>query len=361
MELQSTSSRNTGRWYLYTGAGIFTSALVYYVAFRSQLPWPGHLLNLEWARFSQLTDFSNGSYPSFAFTLSMGLMAVGLFVAQRSLLVKAILAIWSIGLAHEIFISTLTVTDVLAGTFGAIIALRIGLFATRSSLQSNSALSIPGSTPVQSLVPVQSGYSVRTKLAGLLFFSIVFATGTSPYEEIIDSDCIESDVNGTCVSEFIEGTPEYLSYAKLRSAVKVTAPRALTSVSRIYLYNSYIFANELNEGFHIIDNSSPTFPKLLGFVEIPGNQDITIKDDSLYADSYIDLVTIDISDIESISGLESNGTIANITELANIPEIARVEDVFPYNAEQNIPDNVRLTGPIDRTLGVVVGYQEVQQ
>lgn len=358
MELQSTSSQNTGRWYLYTGAGIFTSALAYYVAFRSQLPWPGHLLNLEWARLSQLTDFSNGSYPSFAFTLSMGLMAVGLFVTQRSQLIKAVLAIWAIGLAHELFISILTITDVLAGTFGAVIALRIGLFATRPSSQPDSTLSTPAIIPALSLTPVRSGFSDRTKLAGIMFFSIVFATGTSPYEEIIDSDCIETDVNGTCVSTFIQGTPEYLSYADLRSAVKVTAPRALTSVSRIYLYNSYIFANELNEGFHIIDNSSPTVPKILGFVEVPGNQDIAIRGDSLYADSYIDLVTIDISDIESIVGLESNGTIANISELANIPEVARVEEVFPYNAEQNIPDNVRLTGPIDRTLGVVVGYRE---
>jgi len=91
--------------------------------------------------------------------------------------------------------------------------------------------------------------------------------------------------------------PIYLSYADLRSAVKVTESRTLTSVSR------------------------------------------AIRDNALYADSYIDLVTLDISDMD------------------NIYEVSRVEDVFPYNSRQNIPDNVRLSGNIDRSRGVVVGYQ----
>ena len=357
MELQSTSSRNTGFWYLCAGAAIFASALTYYGVFRSQLPWPGYLLNLEWARLSQLTDFSQGSYPSFAFTLSMGLIAVGLFVKQRSSLIKAIMGIWTIGLVHEIFISTFTTFDVLAGTLGAVIVLHIGLWVTRTSSRSVSTLFPPPGNMASHSVGEKPGFSDRTKLTVLMLTSIVFATGTSRYEENTTSNCIETDANDTCVSTFIRGTPEYLSYADLRSAVKVTAPRALTSVSRIYLYNNYLFANELNEGIHIIDNSSPTSPKKLGFIEIPGNQDIAIRDDSLYADSYIDLVTIDISDIKSISGLENNADIENISEIANIPEVARVEDVFPYNARQNIPENVRLSGTVDKTLGVVVGYR----
>lgn len=339
MELTSTNLRYKGRWYLCAGISLFASALIYYAVFRTQLPWPGHLIDLDWARLSQLTDYSNGSYPSFAFALSMGLIAIGLFVTQRSWAIKAILGIWVIGLMHEIFISTLTVSDVLAGTLGAAIALRVALFATQSALSELTRSNSGSNSKATLLGALQTGFSDRFKLTALMLSSIVFATGTSPYEPRNSTDCLETDVNGTCVSTSSYRSPVYLSYTDLRSAVKLSEPRTLTSVSRIYLYNNYIFANELNEGIHIIDNSIPSAPKKLGFIEIPGNQDIAVRDNSLYADSYIDLVTIDVSDIE------------------NVREIARIEDVFPYNSRQNIPANIELSGNIDRSLGVIVGFQ----
>lgn len=340
MEWQSSSSRNTGVWYLCAGAGIFTSALAYYVVFRSQLPWPGHLVNLEWARLDHLTDLTGGSYPSFAFSLSMGLIAIGLCVNQRSTIIKAILGIWAIGLIHEIFISTFTVTDVLAGTLGAVAAMRIALFATRVTSHSVSIISAhAAANGACHSTAVKAGFSDRAKLTVLMLLSMAFATGTSPHEEHLIGNCLEYDVNGTCISTYNRRSPIYLSYADLRSAVKVTDSRPLTSVSRIYLYKNYIFANELNEGIHIIDNSIPSSPERLGFIEIPGNLDIAIRNNALYADSYIDLVTLDLSDMD------------------NINEVARVEDVFPYNSRQNIPDNIRLSGSIDKSLGVVVGYR----
>lgn len=330
MEFKLLTARLTtsysGHRYLIAGVGIFVSALIYYVVFRSQLPWPGYLFNLEWAHRSQLTDLTRGSYPSFAFALSMGLIAIAVLLRQRSYVITAILGIWAIGLLHEISMGSFALLDVLAGTLGAAIAMHIGLIATRKLLTASS----------NSLWPA---FTNRLKLIVLMFMSVCFATGTSEYDERRTYNCLEYDVNGTCVNRSVRGIPVYLSYEDLRSAVKVTDPRELTSVSRIYLYNNYLFANELNEGIHIIDNSIPSSPKRIGFIEIPGNQDIAIKDNALYADSYIDLVTIDVSDIE------------------NVVEVARVESVFPYDSRQNIPDNIELTGQIDRTRGVVVGYR----
>jgi hypothetical protein len=48
-----------------------------------------------------------------------------------------------------------------------------------------------------------------------------------------------------------------------------------------------------------MDNSDPSNPQNISFIEIPGNLDIAIKDNFLYADSYVDLLTIDISNIEN--------------------------------------------------------------
>ncbi|HSN08681.1 MAG TPA: hypothetical protein VLS85_06570, partial [Hanamia sp.] len=51
----------------------------------------------------------------------------------------------------------------------------------------------------------------------------------------------------------------------------------------------------IEKGIHIIDNSNPTAPQNISFVKIPGNIDLAVKGNTLYADSYGDLVTLDVS------------------------------------------------------------------
>ncbi len=63
---------------------------------------------------------------------------------------------------------------------------------------------------------------------------------------------------------------------------------------------NYVFLNDLNKGVHIIDFSNPAAPQNVGFVTIPGNVDIAVRGNYMYADCYTDLVTIDISDAKNI-------------------------------------------------------------
>ena len=107
--------------------------------------------------------------------------------------------------------------------------------------------------------------------------------------------------------------PIYTLYSELREAVQTETPRALTHPGKIYFLYPYVFINELNKGVHIIDNSDPTAPQNIAFINIPGNVDIAIRDNILYADSYIDLVAIDIHDI------------------TNIQEVHRVEGIFAFD------------------------------
>ena len=51
---------------------------------------------------------------------------------------------------------------------------------------------------------------------------------------------------------------------------------------------------------HVIDNANPAQPIRIAFIEIPGNVDISVKNNYLYADSLSDLVVLDISDINNI-------------------------------------------------------------
>jgi hypothetical protein len=57
-----------------------------------------------------------------------------------------------------------------------------------------------------------------------------------------------------------------------------------------------LLINEFHEGIHIFDNSDPSNPTALSFLPIPGNVDMAIRNDRLYADNYVDLLTFDIRD-----------------------------------------------------------------
>ncbi len=145
----------------------------------------------------------------------------------------------------------------------------------------------------------------------------------------------------SCMDEYTEvftaNSPVYLSYEDLRSSVKISEARELKNPGKIYFKDDYIFINEELKGVHIINNQNPSNPQNIGFIEIPGNVDIAIKDDILYADSYVDLVAIDISD-------------------KNAPkEVSRVKDIFPYTTPP-YDENYRVAR-VDEEKGVVINWE----
>ena len=90
--------------------------------------------------------------------------------------------------------------------------------------------------------------------------------------------------------------PVYRTTAEVRSSIKSNTPRALERPGKIYIRGPYIFLNEIDRGIHIIDNSNPAAPKKVSFITIPGNLDLAVIGNTLYADSYTDMVTLDITD-----------------------------------------------------------------
>ena len=137
--------------------------------------------------------------------------------------------------------------------------------------------------------------------------------------------------------EFTANVPVYMSYEDLRDAVQFSAARELENPGKIYFKDGYIFINEELKGIHIIDNQDPGNPENIGFIEIPGNVDMAIKDNVLYADSYIDMVALDISDI------------------ANPQEVNRIEDIFPYTTPPTEEDY--RVAKIDEDKGVVIDWK----
>ena len=93
--------------------------------------------------------------------------------------------------------------------------------------------------------------------------------------------------------------PVFMSISEFRNSVKVTDEVVpITKRGKICFYKDYLYISSPDKGIHIVDNRNPASPRIVGFVELIGNEDLSIKDDKLYADSYVDLVWFDISDPE---------------------------------------------------------------
>jgi len=91
-------------------------------------------------------------------------------------------------------------------------------------------------------------------------------------------------------------TPVYESKDVVLANIKSNTSKTIESPGKIFIYGYYIFLNELDKGVHIIDNSNPSNPVVKAFINIPGNVDIAVKGNTLYADMYADLLSIDITD-----------------------------------------------------------------
>jgi hypothetical protein len=145
-----------------------------------------------------------------------------------------------------------------------------------------------------------------SRLYALLLLSALL--GLSILLESCEDRCTDS-------YSYVYYEPVYTSLAEIRSSVEVVAPKPLATLGKIYFKDGFLFVNEPGEGIHVIDNSDPAKPILKSFISIPGNYDLAIRNNILFADSYIDLIALDISNLEQVT------------------EVSRLESIFSsYNS-----------------------------
>ncbi|GAB2599433.1 LVIVD repeat-containing protein [Spirosoma areae] len=99
-----------------------------------------------------------------------------------------------------------------------------------------------------------------------------------------------------------------LNLSDLRQAVSSGAPQELIEPGKLYVKDTYLFIVEIKKGIHVFDNSNPANPKAISFLRIPGNVDVAVRNNILYADSYIDLVALDISNPTAIKEVSRTET-----------------------------------------------------
>ncbi len=107
---------------------------------------------------------------------------------------------------------------------------------------------------------------------------------------------LQSCLKDTIMHTYTIARPVYKEKTEVYANIKSNPAGAIKTPGKIFMLGSYIFLNEVDKGVHVIDNSNPASPVVKAFINIPGNLDIAVKGNTLYADLYTDLVVVDISD-----------------------------------------------------------------
>lgn len=138
--------------------------------------------------------------------------------------------------------------------------------------------------------------------------------------------------------EVYANCPVYMDYASFRNSFSFEKDVAIGGAGNIFVYNQFIFLSEEDKGIHIINNTTPAAPVIEGFMNIPGNTQMAVKGNYLYANSYVDLLVIDLSNI-------SQPTLVN-----------RLMDVFDYSTPA-IADDQYPVADVHKDKGVVVDWK----
>lgn len=155
--------------------------------------------------------------------------------------------------------------------------------------------------------------------------------------------CMVALAFNSCRDKIIEtvtytaNVPIYKTKTLVRAGIQSTAAKQIEAAGKIHIRGKYIYLVDRYEGVHVIDNTSPAAPINAGYIAVPGVVDIASSGNILYADNYMDMVAIDI------------------TDPLNVSAVGRVNDVF----EPILPPtgNNLPVADLDERKGIIVGWK----
>ena len=129
------------------------------------------------------------------------------------------------------------------------------------------------------------------KIFGTMYFFSAILIGA-----LLLTGCLKDKITNT----YQIRTPIYQTLSQFRELIKSQPAISIAVVGKITVMEKYIYVSEPYKGIHIIDNSNPSNPQNVSFINIPGNEDMAIIGNTMYADAYGDLITFDISDPRNV-------------------------------------------------------------
>jgi hypothetical protein len=180
-------------------------------------------------------------------------------------------------------------------------------------------------------------------------YKAVFTTGLKYYKMTKYSTFLLSLLSAALLFPSCNGgddTPkEVMGYAPIYQSdssiaeIRSDDPQPILEGGKIYVRNKELYQVEKGIGIHVLDITDPAHPVKKAFIHIAGAQEISIKENLLYANNYNDLVVINISDIKHV-------------QLVN-----RMKDVFHITGG-NVPPEKGYFECVDASRGSVIGWQK---
>jgi len=114
---------------------------------------------------------------------------------------------------------------------------------------------------------------------------------------IVFASCTKD--NATISLTFKQGTAVYADIDEIRSVQLASSPRAIENAGKLFIGETYILIGENGKGIHVLDNTNPTSPINVGFIQLPYTREFFVENDMIYAESQYDFLKIDLSDLNN--------------------------------------------------------------
>ena len=102
---------------------------------------------------------------------------------------------------------------------------------------------------------------------------------------------------GTISLTYNKGTAVYGDINEVRSLPLLASPRNIDNPGKIFIGEDFILIGEENEGIHVYDNTNPSSPVNISFIQLPFTKEFYVDNDIIYAESHYDFLKIDLSNI----------------------------------------------------------------
>ncbi len=151
--------------------------------------------------------------------------------------------------------------------------------------------------------------------------------------------------------EFEGMKPVYVTEEENR--VAITEARSFERLGKIVYAAPYLLINERFKGIHVVDNSDPSNPMKLNFIQIPGNTDFTVRQGYIYANHGSDFKVFQLA-----FGLETS-----LADELSIQETYVIEQFFTSGQNNTIqglvpPNYSGFFECVDPDKGIVVNWEE---
>ena len=130
--------------------------------------------------------------------------------------------------------------------------------------------------------------------------------------------------------------PVFMLRTEMENSVKLESGRAIVNPGKIYLKDDFIFISEKYLGIHVIDNTNPEEPENIAFIHIDGCVDMAMKDNVLYADNAVDLISVSLN--SQMTGIQVTSRHKNVFPEIPAPDGRRLS----YREETARPSNAIL-------------------